>query len=481
MAFKKASLFRNSRKGRRRPRVSRRFAWLKETRWQVGLILGGAIGLAGLLFSVVMLVNYSSTQDRIQQAHALMDEGKVAWAADSLKTITEEHPDSYTAWLYLGQCYLELNDVEQAEQAFESAMAIRLNQTMGKASKDPIAVLAKARLLRIKKRYLEAEKLLLESYELHPKNTELRQALWDLYYQWGYSRLEEGKPSSEVLPMFRKAQTFVSRYRYDAKLQAAISEALEKEYNTMLQKRATLQAKRAFLKEALTANYSHGLLSLAAELEQEQGQLNEALRYLKAAFTLRPELYALRYLALLEAAEKQVSASQHSVLAAEKARVRLIYQKANAQVPYPIQLSVVAFGATPEVDSPTEWVPNIQLRLKNNDNAPIPLLRLHLRLSSGGKLLSQEYHRMDKMGEKGSTTPADSIEVSLDSEDRISIQSLQQGRIKLEVFASFDVSQDSKWYKLYTGEKEVISPKQLEAPELPWEQDSLKTHPSQTI
>jgi tetratricopeptide (TPR) repeat protein len=480
------SVFKRKHRRGRHARPGFQWHWLRQTRWQVGFILVIAISLAGLIFSAVMLITYASTQDRLHQARQLMDEGKMAWAQRDLKALTEEQPELYTAWLYLGQCYLELNDVEQAEQAFESAMAARLHHQYAKNAKDPIASLAQARLLRIKNRYVEAEKLLTKAYELHPTHQELKQALWELYYHWGYTRLESGSPPQDVLLMFQKAQAFVTRYRYDARLQAAISEALEAHYRKLEEQNASIRDRQAFLQDALREHYSHGLLALSSELAYQQKDREQATRHMKAAFALKPELYALRYISLLDEAHKHASGDYQLFLKAEKHRVQALYKQGKHHMPYDVRFKLLKFEASPMPGSPTEWKPDVQFSLTAaKETEPIPFLRTHTRLSSGGVLLNQQYSRLQTPSLSTAETQAStSLSIAshvfqLEEAEPIVLQRLKDGQLMLEVFVSFDNSQDAPWYPLYTGSKEVVSSKELESPSFPWEKEALKTHPSQ--
>jgi hypothetical protein len=49
--------------------------------------------LSALVFSGVLLLDASNSQDHLHQAKQFMEEGKVAWAVKDLEALIEEHPD----------------------------------------------------------------------------------------------------------------------------------------------------------------------------------------------------------------------------------------------------------------------------------------------------------------------------------------------------------------------------------------------------
>ncbi len=478
-----------SRQGGRRKPWQR--AWWKEPKWQVVSILGTAVLLSGLVFSGVLLLDASNSQDHLQQAKQFMEEGKVAWAAKDLETLTEEHPDLYEAWIDLGQCYLELNELEKAEAAFEAAMAIRTKQKgVDYHSQDVLTILAESKLLRLQHRYKEAEGLLLRTYETHPSNRDLKHALWDVYYQWGLWRLEHDADPLKALAVLENAQAFVTRYRYDVKLQDAIEVAVNRQYQRLTDTEASLKERRRFLAHALNKHYSHTLLAKLAQVEADDKHPQEALLYLQQAYTLMPRLYALRYAKAVEDALKEalIQGNQRQARSL-KARLERLQRQIKVQkthLPYSVSVAVTNLGVKALNPKTGEWSPKVSVRLQNKGASELPFTKVKLHLFSGKHTLDTYYERL-----KTPLTPIKSVGstqvIHLSDERHYMVQRLDQGRLSLEVFIAFDESKDAQWYPVGRFTKTVIDTKRFEGQRFPWEQGSKasskapRTLPTKTI
>ncbi|MFN7310181.1 MAG: tetratricopeptide repeat protein [Vampirovibrionales bacterium] len=456
--------------GRRKPWQR---AWWKEPKWQVVSILGAAVLLSGLVFSGVLLLDASNSQDYLHQAKQFMEEGKVAWAAKDLEALTEEHPDLYEAWIDLGQCYLELNELEKAEAAFEAAMAIRTkNKGVQHHSQDVLTILAESKLLRLQHRYKEAEGLLLRAYETHPSNRDLKHALWDVYYQWGLWRLENDADPLKALAVLENAQAFVTRYRYDVKLQDAIEVAVNRQYQRLTDTGTSIKERRRFLAHALSKHYSHTLLAKLAEVEAEDKHPQVSLLYLQQAYTLMPRLYALRYSKALEDALKGalIQGNQRQARSL-KARLDNLQRQIRIQkthLPYSVAVGVTALGVKQLNPKTGEWSPKVSVRLQNKGASEVPFTKVKLHLFSGKHTLDTYYERL-----KTPLTAAKSLGstqvIQLSDEHHYMVQRLEYGRLSLEVFIAFDESKDAQWYPVGSFTKTVVNRKQFEGQRFPWE------------
>ena len=456
--------------GRRKPWQR---AWWKEPKWQVVSILGAAVLLSGLVFSGVLLLDASNSQDHLHQAKQFMEEGKVAWAAKDLEALTEEHPDLYEAWIDLGQCYLELNELEKAEAAFEAAMAIRTkNKGVQHHSQDVLTILAESKLLRLQHRYKEAEGLLLRAYETHPSNRDLKHALWDVYYQWGLWRLENDADPLKALAVLENAQAFVTRYRYDVKLQDAIEVAVNRQYQRLTDTGTSIKERRRFLAHALSKHYSHTLLAKLAEVEAEDKHPQESLLYLQQAYTLMPRLYALRYAKAVEDALKGalIQGNQRQARSL-KARLDNLQRQIRIQkthLPYSVAVGVTALGVKQLNPKTGEWSPKVSVRLQNKGASEVPFTKVKLHLFSGKHTLDTYYERL-----KTPLTAAKSLGstqvIQLSDEHHYMVQRLEYGRLSLEVFIAFDESKDAQWYPVGSFTKTVVNRKQFEGQRFPWE------------
>jgi tetratricopeptide (TPR) repeat protein len=461
--------------GRRKPWQR---AWWKEPKWQVVSILGAAVLLSGLVFSGVLLLDASNSQDHLQQAKQLMEEGKVAWAAKDLETLTEEHPDLYEAWIDLGQCYLELNELDKAEAAFEAAMAIRTkHKGVQHHSQDVLTILAESKLLRLQHRYKEAEGLLLRAYETHPSNRDLKHALWDVYYQWGLWRLENDADPLKALAVLENAQAFVTRYRYDVKLQDAIEVAVNRQYQRLQETETPLTDRRIFLTHALSKHYSHTLLAKLAEVEAEDKHPQESLLYLQQAYTLMPRLYALRYAKALEDALKgaliQGNQRQARSLKARLDKLQRQIKIQKTHLPYSVAVGVTALDVKQLNPKTGEWSPKVSVRLQNKGASEVPFTKVKLRLFSGKHTLDTYYERLKTpltaVRSVGSTQV-----IQLSDEHHYMVQRLEYGRLSLEVFIAFDESKDAQWYPVGSFTKTVVNPKQFEGQTFPWEEPASR-------
>jgi tetratricopeptide (TPR) repeat protein len=462
--------FKSRQNGRRKPWQR---AWWKEPKWQVVSILGAAVLLSGLVFSGVLLLDASNSQDHLHQAKQFMEEGKVAWATKDLEALTEEHPDLYEAWIDLGQCYLELNELEKAEASFEAAMAIRTkHKGLDYHSQDVLTILAESKLLRLQHRYKEAEGLLLRAYETHPSNRDLKHALWDVYYQWGLWRLEKDADPLKALAVLENAQAFVTRYRYDVKLQDAIEVAVNRQYQRLTDTGASIKDRRRFLAHALSKHYSHTLLAKLAEVEADDKHPQESLLYLQQAYTLMPRLYALRYAKAVENALKgaliQGNQRQARSLKTRLDKLQRQIKLQKTHLPYAVAVGVMTLDLKQLNPKTGEWSPKVSVRLQNKGASEVPFTKVKLHLFSGKQTLDTYYERL-----KTPLTAARSVGstqvIQLSDEHHYMVQRLEQGRLSLEVFIAFDESKDAQWYSVGSFTKTVVDPKRFESQRFPWE------------
>ena len=454
-------------------RKTRQRAWWKEVKWQMIGIVVIAVLLSGLVFSGVLLLDSSNSQDHLHQAKQFMEEGKVAWAAKDLEALIEEHPDLYEAWIYLGQCYLELNELDKAENAFESAMAIRTkHKGFQYNTQDVLTLLAESKLLRLQHRYKEAENLLIKAYEKHPANIDLKHALWDVYYQWGLWLLNQNTDPLKALEVLENAQSFVTRYRYDIKLQEAIEEAVNRQYLHLQETGASLKARRVFLKHALSKHYSHVVLANLAQVEADDHHTQASLLYLKQAYTLMPHLYALRYSQSLEDNLKLAITEGHQrrarALMASLERIQHQIKEHKNQLPYAVTASIASLALKALNPKTGEWSPNISVRLQNRGSSEIPFTKVKLRLFSGKHTLDLHYESL-KTPLSASKSVGSTQIIHLSDEHHYMVQRLTEGRLSLEVFIAFDESKEAQWYPMALFHKTVVNPKKFKGQTFPWE------------
>jgi tetratricopeptide (TPR) repeat protein len=466
-------------KGRRRP-LRRGPAWYLQPKWQVTGVLVGALVMASLLFTGALLLNYTQTNDHIVQAKQLMSEGKLAWAAREFEAVVEQNPKAYMAWVYLGQCYLELNDVEKAENAFESAMAIRRNAELKETDPkqlDLVSTVARAKILSLQEKFKEAEVLLTTAYEAHAGNDDLKLALWDVYNQWGKWHLNHDDDPQKALNLFQQARSFVTRYRYDMKLQNAMTEAIEKAYDRLLKDpKSSLEERRGFLLSALEAHYSHALLARLARVESELGHEDNALQTLRQAYTLSPKLYGLRYAKALDVAKRSArksgddtAAAQYNDQLAELNEALKAESEQGVSLPYDVTLTLTEFEGELLDERTGEWSPKLAFTVANQEaEETVDLLRMRIRLSSGRKTLFQQYEELKQpLAPKGEMAASQPITVKV--ENTFTLQQLDEGMLRCEVAVTFEEGNQATWFPLISEEKVLFDPELLKGASFPWE------------
>jgi len=316
--------------------------------------------------------------------------------------------------------------------------------------------------------------------------------LWDVYYQWGLWRLQHDAEPIKALAVFENAQAFVTRYRYDVKLQAAIEVALTRQYQQLENAHASLSQRRHFLSQALSKHYSHTLLAQLAQVEAEDAHPKESLRLLEQAYTLMPRLYALRYAKALEDALKMAMSEgdtrQARYLNSRLERLQHQLSLHKNQRPYAVSASVTNLSFKQFNPKTGEWSPQVVVRLQNKGASSVPFTKIKVRLFSGKQTLDTYYERLKTPLSAFKTVGSTQV-LQLTTESHYMVQRLEQGRLSVDVFVAFEESKTAQWYPVGAFTQIVVDPKRYTGQRFPWEEappaksspQSTNTLPTNTV
>jgi Flp pilus assembly protein TadD len=443
-----------------------------------------ALLLAGMLFSGVLLLEYTNHSELLAKGKQLMKEGKVAWAADNFKKIIQQDAGHYEAHLRLGQVLLELGELEQAQHEFETAMAIKLNipPASRTVAQDALISIASAKLSMLKKRWQEAETTLMLGYEHQANNSELKEALWVLYQQWGQAAFEQHQ-FSEAITRLGQALDFVGRYKQEEETQAWLAKALQSAYTALEARKASTQERLAFIETALRKHYSYKLLlAKAAIYEHEINNPTMALQAYRQAFQSQPHVVGLKLLEQLDEAIAQAQLSGHLKLSrqleAEALAAKQLIQQ-HQPAGQRISIAIQAIERTAQEADTTEWQPKIVLTLANHSGVSVPYLKVKMVLSTNNQPLcsfTQELFPPLRSGEVR-------VLVLLPKQ-RYVMHKLHNGVLTGEVFLSLDEEDPVVWVVKDKKQVTLFPPAQWLSQWFPWERQtapllrqSIKTKP----
>jgi tetratricopeptide (TPR) repeat protein len=433
-----------------------------------------ALLLAGILFSGVLLLDYTNHADLLAKGKQLMKEGKVAWAADNFRKIIQQDSAHYEAHLRLGQVLLELGELEQAEHEFETAMAIKLNIAPSQRTidQDTLVSIASAKLSMIKKRWEEAEKTLMLAYEQQPNNIELKEALWVLYQQWGQNAFEQ-QHGDEAITHWGQALDFVGRYKQEEETQAWLTKGLQTAYTALEKRKALPQERLAFIETALRKHYSYKLLLAKAMIyEYELKDATLALDAYRQAYQAQPQVVGLKWLEQLDVASQKAQLSGNTALSSTlEAEALTVKQALKQHQPAGKRVSVTiqSIERTAEDAETTEWEPKVVLNLTNHGSVSMPYLKIKIVLSSNTQLLcsfTQEVFPPLQAGEVR--------KLVLLPKQRYLMHKLQNGLLQADVLLTLDEEDPVIWVVKDKKQVTLFPPAQWLNPRFPWEVSKKK-------
>lgn len=403
-----------------------------------------AIALAGFVFSGFLLFRFTDEEDLINRGKVQLMEGKVAWAAKTFQTLVTHHRDSYEGHLLLGQAYLQLDERRKAEQEFELAASLK-----SKAG-DHAPEIALSKVAMAQGDFPRAEAILYKAWKRNRADKNVKQALFELYEQWGNS-LSEVEPKDYVLIVqkYRTALSYVSNFQAQQAVEEKLIDSIRaytdkliavKDYDTAIQQ----------LKVSLIIKYLPDTLVQIADTYAHMGRLDDAIEWYRKAFEANPDVVGLRLTSVLVQKGQQLM-KDHQPEEAKKyfAEADQISQQAKVSLDnlYPVTISSVKIDS--DFDEATgQFAPTVKIRLTNDANRDLSFLAVKTEFVSGTDTLAESQEQVatpDKpftmKGGKGDNT----ISVSLKPETLLSVHALQGGKMTVKISIAYRDGNDAIW------------------------------------
>lgn len=258
------------------------------------------IALVSFVYSGLLLYRQFDTNDTLKQGQWLLKQGKVALALKNFKTLVARHPNLYEGYFAMGKAYLELDDPAKAAAAFNQF--IRLNQGDSRQH-IPIKV-AMAQFLLTRQDYTAAEKKLLaassQAKKEHINYPPLTESLRELYTSWGDSEmLKETLASYEAAyGYYTKAMGHVLNRVQQETVKRKLLDVSDK-ILSIYQLNQDDEKSLALLKRTLAFDHTPENMLLMGGIYENQGKLDEAMSWYKAAYQRSPDEAAERLASIL--------------------------------------------------------------------------------------------------------------------------------------------------------------------------------------
>jgi tetratricopeptide (TPR) repeat protein len=406
-----------------------------------------AIALAGFVFSGFLLFRFTDEEDLINRGKMQLAEGKVAWACQTFQTLVTHHRDSYEGHLLLGQAYLQLDERRKAEQEFELAASLK------NGSKDNAPDIALSKVAVAQGDFYKAQKILDQVYKRNRKDPNVRQAMFELYEQWGnmlYDSPQKDYPA--IVEKYERSLQFVNDYRAQQGVEDKLLEAIHSYTDRLIALKDYAQAVR-LLKLSLRFKYLPETLIQIAEAYGQMDQLDESIDWYRKAFDVSPNIVGLRLTNVL------VQKGQILAKADQKDEAQKFFDEADrvskqAQIPldnlYPVDVSRIKVDT--DVDDATgEISPHIRLRLSNDSSRDLSFLAIKAEFLSGADKLAEVQEvaaSPDKpfpMKDNRPWLERNIRVVELEPTDKLNIHSLKDGKITVKISIAYQDGGDAIW------------------------------------
>jgi tetratricopeptide (TPR) repeat protein len=402
-----------------------------------------AIALAGFVFSGFLLFRFTDQEDLINQGRLQLMEGKVAWAAQTFQTLVNHHPDSYEGHLLLGQAFLQLDERHKAEQEFQLAASLK-NKMWDHAPEIALSKVAMAQ-----NDFPKAEKIVYEAWKRNRQDENTKQALFELYEQWGDTLTQSGsKDYANIVNKYKAALRFVNDYQTQENVKDKLIESIHT-YTEHLIAENDLPGAIRNLKISLRFRYTPETLIQIAELYGRMNQTDASIDAYRQAFDISPNLVGLRLTNVL------IQKGQQLVEAKKPDEARTYFEEADkishdAKVPmdnlYPVTLSQVKIKT--DTDSATgEFSPTVTLKVTNDSGRDLNYLAVkaeylsdeHL-LGSGMMEVATSENPLKKKSEKNSTT------IVLKPDSDLNIHAVSSGKLMIRISIAYQQGGDAVWH-----------------------------------
>jgi Tfp pilus assembly protein PilF len=406
-----------------------------------------AIALAGFVFSGFLLFRFTDEEDLINRGKMQLMEGKVAWAAKTFQTLVTHHRDSYEGHLLLGQAYLQLDERRKAEQEFEIAASLK------NKSGDSSPEIALSKVAMAQRDFMRAEKILSKAWRRNRQDAEVKQAMFELYEQWGNTLSEaEPKDYAAIVQKYRTSLLYVSDYQAQQGVEEKLIEAIHaytdrliamKDYGTAIQQ----------LKVSLRFKYLPDTLVQIAEIYGRMNQVDDSIEWYRKAFEVNPNVVGLRLTNVL------VQKGQQLMEEKKPDEAKKYFEEADqisqqAKVPldnlYPVSVSSVKINNDMD-DATGEFEPTVEIKLSNDSSRDLSFLAVKAEFISGDATLAQSTEQVaspDKPLSMKSTRSGRSkstVSVSLKPDSKLNIHALQGGKMTVKISIAYRDGNDAIW------------------------------------
>jgi tetratricopeptide (TPR) repeat protein len=413
-----------------------------------------AIALAGFVFSGFLLFRFTDEEDLINRGKMQLMEGKVAWAAKTFQTLVTHHRDSYEGHLLLGQAYLQLDERPKAEQEFELAASLKSK------TGDNAPEIAMSKVAMAQGDFIKAEKILYTAWRRNRQDERVKQALFELYDQWGSTLSEaELKDYGAIVQKYEIALRYVSDYQAQQSVEEKLIEAIRTYTDRLIAMRDYPNAIQQ-LKISLRFKYLPETLVQIADTYGRMGQLDESIEWYRKAFDVNPNVVGLRLTNVL------VQKGQQLVDAHKPDEAKQYFDEADkisqeAKVPldslYPVSVSSVKIKS--DMDEATgEFEPTVELKVSNDSTRALSFLSVKAEFVSGDTVLSSNMEQVagpDNPLATQSGKGKSSVSVTLKPDTKLNIHALQGGKMTVKISIAYRDGNDAIW-KLKSIQEAVV-------------------------
>lgn len=408
-----------------------------------------AIALAGFVFSGFLLFRFTDEEDLINRGRVQLMEGKVAWAAKTFQTLINHHPNSYEGHLLLGQAYLQLDERRKAQEQFEIAASLKSNRG------DNAPEIALSKVAMAQGDFVKAERILEKAYRKEggskrKSSKEVRQAMFELYEQWGNTLFEtEPKDFAQIVAKYEKALRFVNDYQSKQSVEEKLVDAIRLYTDRLIVMKDYPVAVHQ-LRISLRYKYLPETLVKIAESYGQMNQLDNSIEWYRKAFEANPTLVGLQLTNMLIARGQQL-AKDKKPEEAQKYFEEADRVSRQAKIPleslYPV--SITSVKIVTDMDEATgEFEPKVDLKFANDSSRELNFLAVKVEFVSGTNTLAQAVEKVatpDKplsmRGAQGKNTRT----VSLAPADKINVHALQGGKMTVKVSIAYRDGADATW------------------------------------
>ena len=417
-----------------------------------------AIALAGFVFSGFLLFRFTDEEDLINRGKMQLMEGKVAWAAKTFQTLVSHHRDSYEGHLLLGQAYLQLDERRKAEQEFELAASLK------QKVKDAAPEIAMSKVAMAQNNFARSEDILTKAWRKNREDAGLKQALFELYEQWGNTLFEaEPKDYAQIIQKYQASLYYVNDYKAQQNVEERMIDAI-RSYTDRLVAMGEYPTAIQQLKISLRYKYLPDTLVQIAEAYARMNQLDNSIVWFRKAFDVSPNVVGLRLTNVLVEKGQQL-AKDKKPDEAKKYFDEADQISKDAKMPldslYPV--SVASVKIENDLDSVTgEFEPTVSIKLSNDSSRDLNFLAVKAEFVSGNTTLgtaTEQIANPDKpfTSKSSKTGKANSTaSVSLKPNAKLNVHALQSGKLTVKISIAYRDGSEAVW-KLKSIQEASIS------------------------